>query len=87
MTDFTEPRADAPPLPVIGETGNVRISSSGFVGPYTLVLDTLRRNWLSAKDGACPHLGLDWPACIPAAKAAWMSDPENRRKWIINGGD
>ena len=87
IADFTEPRSSAPPLPVITDSGNVRITSPGFVGPYPLSLDTLRRNWIYAKEGPCKHLGQDWPQCIPVAKEAWLSDPENRRKWIANGGD
>ena len=86
MADFTEPRADAPPLPVISDTGNIRLTSADFVGPYPLSLDSLRSNWIAAEDGPCVLLSQNWPACIPAAKAAWMSDPDNRQRWITNGG-
>ena len=87
VSDFTPLRDDAPPLPVITESGNVRITSPGFVGPYPLGLDLLRRNWLFLQEGGCVHLTQGWPECIPATKADWMSNPENRRRWVAAGGD
>ena len=87
ITDFTKPRSDAPPLPVITESGNVHITSNGWVGPNPLGLDKARRNWLFRDEGPCAYMSQNWPECIPAAKAEWMSDPENRRIWVYNGGD
>ena len=87
VSNFTPLRSDAPPLPVITESGNVRITSPGFVGPYPLSLDTLRRNWLFLDEGSCAYMGQNWPECVPAAKAEWMRDSENRRRWVVAGGD
>lgn len=75
MTDFTAPRSDAPSLPMVDIYG-----SEGWWDALDTV-DRLRRNWLYAQDGPCVFQDRGWPECVLAAKAAWLSDAENREAW------
>ena len=87
ITDFTKPRSDAPPLPMFEDAEIDGCSICARILPRLATLDRLRRNWLFIEEGACVFLGQDWPECIPAVKAEWMRDPENRREWLAAGGD
>ena len=85
VTGFTEPRADAPPLPVM----DLPRLGDADVGRWDALrrMDELRNEWVRAEEGDCTDLGINWPECVPEARRAWMSDPDNLAKWNRVGGD
>ena len=95
VTEFTELRPDASPLPEI----EVRRSEAwtSVLGDERHwdsldTLDRLRQNWLRAEEGPCGYqfqegVEYNWPECVPEARRVWMSNPDNLESWKRIGGD